>query len=63
MCYEILQTQYPFKCSAEIFRNSGFIGAFKGKRNLPANYKKALEKGWKKKHDFKNVLIIDKSQI
>lgn len=44
MCYEVLHKKYNAN-SAEIFKKSGFIGAFKGDRHLSTNYKKKLKKG------------------
>lgn len=48
--YEILVLAESQKSSADIFRDSGYIGSFKAEKNLSTNYKKKLIIGLQGKH-------------
>lgn len=52
--YLYLQNQEKLKKSPkEIFKSSGYIGSFEGKKDLSVNYKKELARGLKAKHGIK----------
>lgn len=47
------EEQMTKKSPAMIFKKSGYLGSFKGDKNLSTNYKKVLTKCLKKKYDKK----------
>jgi hypothetical protein len=49
--YQCLKKEEKAKLSpSQILKESGFIGSFKGKKNLSTTYKEELTKGIKTKH-------------
>lgn len=50
--YQILMKKST-ESPVDILKKSGFIGSFKGNKNLSKNYKQKLERGWKNKHGIK----------
>ena len=52
--YQFLKQEEQAQLSpAEIFKKSGFIGSFKGKKDLSTNYKEEVTKSIKAKHGSK----------
>ena len=56
--YQHLQSQERLKKSPQtILKETGFIGSFKGEKDLSVNYKKYLTRGWKAKYEDKKRVL------